>query len=79
MGSELERRFFEEELDASVRRLLLTELDGRRSGGAEFTLNVVDVPLDFDAQLVTLAGMLVSEGEVSLPLAGFRDRLVGGV
>ncbi|MFF1823237.1 aconitase X swivel domain-containing protein [Kribbella sp. NPDC058245] len=74
--SELEHRFFTEELDEGVRRLLLGEFERRRVGRAQFTFNVVDVLMDFDAQTVTLAGILVSEGEVVLPLAGFRERLV---
>jgi hypothetical protein len=70
--SALEYRFFTEELDEGVRRLLLGELERRRDGRAEFTVNVVDVLMDFDAQTVTLA----SEGEVVLSLAGFRRRLM---
>lgn len=75
MASELERRFFDDELNEFVRGLLLAEIDRRHSGRAEFTFNVVDVLLDFDERTATLEDVLAAGGEAVLPLDDFIVRL----
>jgi hypothetical protein len=74
------RRFFDDELDAHVRAVLVTEIANRKSGRAYFTFNVVNVLVDVDAQSVTLEDELSSDVEVTVPLSQFaacleeRDR-----
>ncbi|MFI5731156.1 aconitase X swivel domain-containing protein [Kribbella sp. NPDC051587] len=74
--SELERLFFTDEADGWVRQRLLGEFERRRDGRADFTFTMVDVVMDFDAQTATLSGILAEDGEVVLPLAEFRERLM---
>ena len=69
------RRFFDDEADDYVRRTLLAEAAHRETGRREFTFNVVDVLLDFDARTVTLSDVLTAGTELELPLDDFLARL----
>ncbi|TDD17096.1 hypothetical protein E1218_28580 [Kribbella turkmenica] len=75
---ELERRFFEDEVNEYVRALLLAEIGRRDRGRAEFTFNTVDVLIDVDAGTVKLADILAAGPEVVLPLDDFSARLQAG-
>jgi hypothetical protein len=80
LADELMRRFFDDELDAHVRAILVAEIANRKSGRAYFTFNVVNVMIDVDTQSVTLEDELSPDVEVSRPLSQFaawlekRDR-----
>ena len=69
------RRFFDDEADDYVRRTLLAEAARRETGRREFTFNVVDVLLDFDARTVTLSDVLTAGTELELPMDDFLARL----
>jgi hypothetical protein len=74
-SDELMRRFFDDELDAHVRAVLVTEIANRKSGRAYFTFNVVNVLIDVAAQSVTLEDELSPDVEVTVPLSQFAGCL----
>ena len=66
---------FWEESTPPVRRLLLDEAEGRRSGVALFEFDTMNVRLDFDAGTATVEDSLPeSLGAETVPLPGFLNR-----
>jgi hypothetical protein len=56
------------------RRLLLDEAHGRTSGGVTFEFDMVDVTLDFDKAVATVADSLGDEQSETAPLDEFLQR-----
>jgi hypothetical protein len=68
-------RFFLDEVDDHVAKVLLQDADARTTGEVYRTFNVFNVRLDFDASTATVEDELDPELEETVELRGFLDRL----
>ncbi|RZS36375.1 hypothetical protein EV193_10756 [Herbihabitans rhizosphaerae] len=75
MSNDLVRRFFDEECEPHVVRVLLSEMNARSLGLTSFTFNVFNVTLDFDNSRVVIEDDLNPEGDAEVSLSEFRSEL----
>ena len=68
-------RFFTDEADEHVRRVLADEIQTRSAGSRYFTFNVFNVRIDVDRSVVTIEDELDPAREESVPLEEFSARL----
>jgi hypothetical protein len=72
---EVADRFFTEEANEHVRRMLADEIQSRTTGSRYFTFNVFNVRIDVDRNVATIEDELDPASEESIPLADFDARL----
>ena len=68
-------RFFNQEANAHVRRVLADEIQARSTGSRYFTFNVFNVRIDVDRNVVTIEDELDPALEESVSLEEFSARL----
>jgi hypothetical protein len=72
---EVADRFFDEEANEHVRRVLTDEIGSRTAGSRYFTFNIFNVRIDVDAGVVTIEDELDPTCDESVSLEEFAARL----
>jgi len=72
---EVADRFFTNEANEHVRRVLADEIRSRTAGSRYFTFNVFNVHIDVDRNVATIEDELDPASEESVPLEDFVARL----